>query len=281
MAMAGERAIRRILVALDASPDSLAALEAAAELAAALDAELAGLFVEDVRLVQAAALSLARAVNVPSATEREFDLDAIERELRVQAARIRRELSAIGERLQVRWTMRVARGEVAAEVIGAAREADLLMIGRGGRLRARDVRLGSVARAAATEAPAPVLFLRAGTRIARPILVTYDGSPGAERALALAADLAHPGDGGVTVLVESADEAEARRLQAKAAARLADMGVQARTRRIPPGDPRSLAAAVIQEGGGVLVLGSRRDASEEPDLTRWVEALDRPVLILR
>ena len=44
--------IRRILVALDTSKHSLAALEAADELAAWLKAELFGLFVEDINLLR-------------------------------------------------------------------------------------------------------------------------------------------------------------------------------------------------------------------------------------
>jgi nucleotide-binding universal stress UspA family protein len=277
----GARAIRRILVALDASPDSLAAMEAAAELASRLDAELAGLFVEDVRLVQAAALSLARAVNVSSATERVFDLDAIERELRAQAARIRLALAAVGDRLRVRWTLRVARGQVAAEVLGAARGADLLLIGRGGRLRSREAGLGSVARAAATEAAAPVLLLRAGTRITAPVLVGYDGSPASGRALAFAVALARAGGGGLLVMVESADEDTARRLEEDAAARIGDSGLPVRFRHVPPGDGRRLREAVIREGAGMLVLDGRRDDPALRDLARWLPELDRPVLILR
>jgi nucleotide-binding universal stress UspA family protein len=46
--------IRRILVALDASPHSFAALEAAAHLAAHLEAELFGLYVEDENLLRGA-----------------------------------------------------------------------------------------------------------------------------------------------------------------------------------------------------------------------------------
>jgi K+-sensing histidine kinase KdpD len=46
--------IRRILVALDASPDSLAALKTAADLARRMEAELMGLFVEDIELLRMA-----------------------------------------------------------------------------------------------------------------------------------------------------------------------------------------------------------------------------------
>ena len=50
----GEVTIQRILVAVDASPPSFAALEAAVELAATLGAELIVLFVEDIALLRLA-----------------------------------------------------------------------------------------------------------------------------------------------------------------------------------------------------------------------------------
>ena len=48
--------MRRILVAVDASPHSLAALDAALRLAADLEAEIIGLFVEDINLLRLAGM---------------------------------------------------------------------------------------------------------------------------------------------------------------------------------------------------------------------------------
>ena len=70
---ARELVIRRILVALDASRHSLAALEAAAELAARLKAELVGLFVEDIDLLRLAGLPFAREIRYPSAIIQQLD----------------------------------------------------------------------------------------------------------------------------------------------------------------------------------------------------------------
>ena len=47
---------RRIVVAIDGTPTSLAALEATGELASAWGAELVGLFVEDTNLLRMASL---------------------------------------------------------------------------------------------------------------------------------------------------------------------------------------------------------------------------------
>ena len=124
--------IRRILVALDASPHSMAALEAAAELAAGLQAELLGVFVEDVNLLRLAGLPFAREVHAFSAIPRALDSQEIERELRAQAERARRALARAAEREQVRWTFRVVRGPVLEELLAASAQADLISLGKQG-----------------------------------------------------------------------------------------------------------------------------------------------------
>ena len=78
-----EPTTRRILVALDASQHSLAALEAASELAEALKAELVGIFVEDVNLLNLAGLPFVREVGYPSGAARPLDSPSMERALRI------------------------------------------------------------------------------------------------------------------------------------------------------------------------------------------------------
>ncbi|MEJ2343030.1 MAG: universal stress protein [Gemmatimonadales bacterium] len=90
--------IRRIVVALDASRSSLAALEAAAELAAAVNAELAGLFVEDENLVRLAGLPLAREFDRISERPRSMDTAQLRRHMARQAQQARRALSQQGPR---------------------------------------------------------------------------------------------------------------------------------------------------------------------------------------
>ena len=61
--------IRRILVALDASEASRAAIRSAVDLAARFRAELVGLFVEDVNLLRSAQLPFVRKVGAFSLVE--------------------------------------------------------------------------------------------------------------------------------------------------------------------------------------------------------------------
>ena len=69
----------RIWVALDESPRSTAALTAAAALAGELDAELAGLFVEDVNLQHLFDLPFAREFSVLTGAGRPLSQGDVER----------------------------------------------------------------------------------------------------------------------------------------------------------------------------------------------------------
>lgn len=146
--------IRRIVVSMESAPQDRAALEAAADIAARLQAELVGLFIEDIDLLHFAALPFAREVGFPSATRRPLDVSAMERSLRSLAEEGRRALAEIAGRMPLRWSFRVARGSTSVELLAAAAEADLLVARASGIERA--------VRHVAGGAPTLVLLLRDG-----------------------------------------------------------------------------------------------------------------------
>lgn len=119
--------IRRIIVGLEPASRSRALLEAAADLAGSLQAELIGLFVENTDLLNFAGFPFAREVGFSSARSRPLDLEAMERSLRAWADESRRLLASVAGRTSVRWSFRVARGPLAAEMLAAAEEADLVI----------------------------------------------------------------------------------------------------------------------------------------------------------
>jgi len=119
--------LRRIVVGLDAGPRDRTALEAAARLAERMQAELVGLFVEDIDLLHLAGLPFAREVGYPSAALRQLDVAAMERALRATAQEVRRTLAAIAERAPLSWSFRVARGAVLSELRAAAAEGDIVV----------------------------------------------------------------------------------------------------------------------------------------------------------
>jgi nucleotide-binding universal stress UspA family protein len=273
-----ERAIRRILVALDASLHSLAALEAAAELAATLEAELHGLFVEDAGLLRLAGLPVAREMRYPFVAPARLDRARMERELRAQAAQARRALAAACEQRQVKWSFRVVRGEVAPEVLAAAREADLLSLGKASRPLIRRVHMGSTARTAAARCSRSVLLLQRDRTIRPPVVVLYDGSESSLRALMMAARLARRKGGYLTVLVLADTADVARRLQTRVSDLLRGQGLTVRYRQLPGGGLATLTDAVESEGSGALVLSRMMLALET--LEALLDQVDCPVLLV-
>jgi nucleotide-binding universal stress UspA family protein len=268
--------IRRILVALDASPASLAALDAAAELANALSVELSGLFVEEVNLLRVAALPSTRAPGSFSGRPAPLERQGVERGIRAEARRAREALAAAAERNLLRWSFRVARGMVAPEILAATSEANLVVLGRTGWSRSR---MGSTARAVAMSAPGPALIVGSDARPGSSVLVLYDGSESSERAIALAADLARKR--GVTVVIPAKASQDARSLIARAERRLAERGMPASLVELPSGDASTLARVANHEDAGLLLVPRDAPAGEDAALAGLVEEIECPVLLVR
>jgi nucleotide-binding universal stress UspA family protein len=268
--------IKRILVAVDASPPSFAALEAAAELAASLQAELLGLYIEDINLLRIADSPFAREVGHFSGSIRELDSQRLQRQLRGQANRVRRRLSQLAERSQIRWSFRVTRGAIDAELRSAALEADLVILGRAGWSGKR--RLGSTAQAMASHAPGPAL-LHAPRAAAKPaVLVIYDGSEVAQRALTTAVHLIQGQEGFLSVAIIAKDHEEARRLQIEAALWLRSRDLQARYRWLFEIDKECVQKLMAAEGECMLVLPG--SMMEEENLVSLLHGLRCPVMVV-
>lgn len=282
-----ELTIRRILVALDASQHSLAALQAAAELAAHLKAELAGLFVEDINLLRLAGLPFAREIHYPSAIVQQMESPRLERELKAQAAQARRALMTAAEQVRVAWSFQVVRGQVTAEVLAAALDADLLSLGIASWPTTRRGRLGSTARTVAVEAPRAVLLLQSGDRIRGPVLVTYDGSSTAKQALAMAVHLIPitqlPRGLPLTVLILAGEQAfgPPQRLEQEARLWLQEHGVQANYRRLVKVDVPQLTQAVQAEHSGLLILANNSFSFQAEAIQALLNQIDCPILLIR
>ncbi len=251
----------RILVALDASPQSEAALRAAAELAALLEAELEGLFVEDINLLHLCGLPFGREIGSYTASVRRLDDRAMERYLRVLAVGIRQAMEREAAQRPVRWTFQVRRGAVVAELLAAAQSASMLSMGRAGQ--ARRSALGSTAQSLVRQSSRPLLILGENGGLKHPLSVLYTGSEAADRALRLALHLEQRNSGGLTVWVwaeESASPLDT--LHARAEALVAQAGLHD-TASVIAG--RGLEELLDNTDTGTLVLPGERAYL----LSRW------------
>lgn len=188
-----------ILVALDASPHSRAALAAAVELAAALQLELRGLFVEDIALLHLCGLPFGQEIGSFTATPRRLEQTHMEREFRMQASLLRKIMADVAGQQRIAWSFEVVRGIVTDQVLAAATSAQWLSMGRVGNSPGK--RTGSTAQAVARQTQRPVVIQSTNRKLTGPFTVVYTGTPASNNAMVLAMRLAGQDHSPLTVLV--------------------------------------------------------------------------------
>lgn len=259
----------RIVVTCDTSPLGTAALGAALALARRLDAELAGLFVEDANLLRMAALPFAREYALASGAARRVEPGEIERVLRRQADAARGALLHAAQELRVPWSFRVVRGALLDSVLEAMRGPDLAVFGHTGQFVVNpEVRQAT---------PQPRRFV---TALPQPILTLYDESSAAQRALVAANMLAEVHHTSVVVLVIASDATTMSRLRARAAGDLQGSHVAVRFQNLPSRDTQAIRKAAESYHAAALLWHGAPSPAERKTLATLVDALKCPVVLV-
>lgn len=255
-------ATRRVLVAMDASSDGLAAVAMAVRLAAELGAEVQGLFVENVNLLRLAALSVAREVALCAPVSRPLDPASMERVLRAQAECVRRDLAQRAERVRVTWSFEVARGHVVHCTLAIAQDADLLVLGK--------------------ENSAPRLPPPSRQRaVTGPLLVVYDGSPGSRRALETGAQLAHAADDEIIVAVIPSGAHAWDELSQDAADALETAEVEGAIAALRQPDAAELVREARRRQVQLVLMGRHCPLLDPAALELLVEELECPLALVQ
>ena len=218
--------IRRIVVGLDFAPHSRPALEAAASLAGALDAELEALFVESDELHRMAGMPFARPIDPP----------AMERALQAHARVARRALVQLAGARPLRWTLRVTRGSVTEEIVAAATPEDLTVIGIS--------RWGPESLHLAQGAPATLLVLPQSGRFRGPLAAVCPVAVDPARAVDLLLPLSSAVGDGLTLLVLANEVAAAKPWCEEAAGLLRVRDCRADLEIVRESQPEALQAAL-------------------------------------
>jgi hypothetical protein len=114
--------VRRIVATLQPQRPARERVPAIADLARRMEAELVGLFVEDIELLHFAALPFAHEVGGASALRREVDVAGMERMMHARAEELRAALAEALDEGSVQWTFRVERGPLPRQVLAAGIE---------------------------------------------------------------------------------------------------------------------------------------------------------------
>ncbi|HHW85596.1 MAG TPA: universal stress protein [Chloroflexi bacterium] len=253
-----------ILVALDASPHSTAALVAAAEVAAALKLELRGLYVEDINLLHLCGLPFGLEIGSFTANPRRLEQAHMERDFRIQASLLRKIMADVAGRQRVSWSFKVVRGGVTQEVLAAGSAAHMVSLGRVGTTPGK--RTGSTAQAVVRNTQRPVIVQSAQNALSGPFTAIYLGDPSSDHAIELAAQLAKAHNAHVDVLMLGQTE-----VQADALARtFADAEVDAKLYTIPSIEAMTHILRELSVGSVLLPA----------PLATWLDDISTPVVVV-
>ncbi len=274
-----DQRVRRILVALDSSTFSEAALALAADIAAATTSTLSGLFVEDQDLLRLAQLPFSREIQAGFATSRDLQPEGLLRDLRAQAALARSALAEQAERRRIAWSFQVAQGRCEEAVLTAALGGDIIAVTRHFGPFGQAARVSERIRRMAARAPAPLLILNnAAANRPGPTVMPYDASPASEGLFRLATAICRArGDLLEVLLLESAEAAE-RTLRAEFEALVGERGSAGLRLSSPPN--RTAALRRLSElDRGLLVLQADSGSLEPAQIELILERARVPILL--
>lgn len=272
--------VERILVSLDSSPHSFAALKSAVELARHYDAKLHGVFVEDITLLSLAEMPFKQEVGEYSAIVRDISTDGMTRSIFVQSRWVVRTFQKMVNQTRLQGDFSILRGNVVEMIDREARKCDLLIIGKTGTSPVGRRRLGSTARALIRKARKPLLLVEEGNRLGYPVIVLFDDSPDGKISLETAADLINPGERLIIFLDE--DDMEEFQKNKKA---LQGWSKDKRTAiTIQSYKTRSFSRFIRMIEGlktGLLILPHLKDPSKRSYVEYCLKEVSLPILLIR
>ena len=280
----------QILVPTDGSRESRIAVEQALVLAKEENSRISGLFVADKRLIEAPVHPVR-----PSATSHDSEINPAilawiaktRTQFREQGQMALKAFADLCVMNGIPCKTELVEGLIDETILDRAQQADLIVMGlRGEDTEWQGAPLGSHFEAIVRQSPRPVLGIPA--RVAGPghILLAFDGSPCAVRALEIASHLARKRRHNVTMLTVREHPFQIEALSLRARAYLQTQGVSV-THLIRKGH---IANTILQtaenEGCNLIILGAYGHGSYlhdrlGSDAFAVLQGTVRPVLICR
>ena len=273
----------RVLILLDGSRLSLAALEAAAEIALARNAEVLGIFVEETNLLRTAEYGFAQEVGGSSGLTRPLQAAALEARMQALAEQARRVLQQTMERRGLVQTLQLCRGRVAEEVLSLMQPEDVVVLGRVGWSGILGTRLGSTAQALLRQAPGEVLLWTEPRpqRENRVLVLLNHQQASNHRALRVGAELARRNQQPLSVLIgigsESSESTES--LAEDVLSFLQRTDITARIKSVPNAAVGAVIRAMQEEGATQLVISRTNTLIAEQGAEALLAQLNLPITV--
>lgn len=246
--------IRQILVAVDTSQSSAAAMRFTADCAGALSARVRAVFVEEEQryLTYLAMAASPGAAGIPV----RLDPERVAAEKRqVEAERVAIETSfrqTVAKQVPGAVFESIA-GATESVLVEAARLADLVIMGKRGQFEAGPSKAaGPTTEALIHDSLRPVVVVPAQARSGGPILIAFDDSKGVQRVLPAAVELAERLECEVVALTVDEKVDRGRKIQEPLKAYLQGRGIEAKF-LVAQGNPAEAVLRVAEEERAKLV----------------------------
>lgn len=272
--------LRKILVAVDTSAHSRAALEAAATLAKITEANIHGIFVQEEHWGKVSRLPSIKAVNELTGESRLLEKDSFEQQVEQLKKRLHRQLKFISQRNEINHSWETASGPVEEKILEAAKEADLITIGRRGRSLLQHKRLGSTAKAVIRQADKPILVLKKGLRLGTVITCIYDASREGQRSLNLALSLAEKNNSRLSVIVMDNRKEPSAERDKTVEKMLDDAAIPVNMTTIRQPGIGQFIHIVNHQQPGLLVIPKSQPYLQNDSIETTLEYLNCPVLMI-
>lgn len=273
--------VRRILVGLTPASNAGRAIATAAILASAFEAKIVGLFVQQENMLDWAEFPFARVLDFDKPSPRAVSRQLMQQAVARTAAICKRTLSNHAAKAQLKWSFSAQQGDFSSKVEEMAGAGDYVVLPS----ETHDTGVHSVVHALrampAGVRGVVVAALHHDSRPRGPIVAIDDGDETGARTVALAARLAGLEDRELHLFVIAAADADADRIEARAAALVGNKRALT-THRYVPGAPQSIAAGLAHLSPFFVVA----DLDGEPIRDDRVaislfRAARAPVLLLR
>ncbi|MFY0610823.1 MAG: hypothetical protein JXQ99_04795 [Hyphomicrobiaceae bacterium] len=277
----GGRRNRRIVVGLKAAADIDRSVEAATTLAAAIQAEVVGLYVEEDGLLSLAALPFARVIGHGEGRSERLTEAAMAKAIARGAVTSRKVLSAHAEKASVNWSFTVEQGELASKMRGVLAAGDFLVLSSNHRgfgtedllneLRSAPRRLHGVVLAVSGKAKRPT----------GPVIAIDDGDAAGRGTVTLASHIASVLGVPLCLFTVASSNSEADRIVARARS-LAKATQKIETHRLPIGASQMIASAIAKFQPSFVVADQEGEPFGDDAAARaLLRTVGAPVLLLR
>lgn len=242
----------RIVISLRAGADFDPSVGAATTLAAAIKAEIFGLFVQEEAMLDLAGLPFARVSQFGSAKTTPLTAGSMAAAMSRRAEMCRRALSAHADKAQIGWSFSIEHGELPLTLRGNLAAGDFLVLSGIGRGLGASQLIDELHAVPSEIRGIVVAAQQRSTQQKGPVVAIDDGDASGKITLSLANQVAKAANAAIDLFVVASNDAEAGRIIERAR-RVIEPAQPLIIKRFSPGAPEAIASALIRSSPSFVV----------------------------